>query len=71
MENTVVTTLNFNKACRACLNEGEEMHSIFSEFIPEDNLEQEQTTYLYEILMNISSMRVSIIIYNMKAVIIQ
>lgn len=61
MENTIVTTLNFSKACRACLNEGNEMHSIFSEFVG-DNLEQDEITtmYLYEILMHISSMRVSI-----------
>lgn len=61
MENTIVTTLNFSKACRACLNEAEEMHSIFSEFVPDDNLEPDEvsTIYLYEILMHISSMRVS------------
>lgn len=58
MENTIVTTLNLEKVCRACLNESEEMHSIFSEFVQED-LESE-TTILYEILMNISSIRVSI-----------
>ncbi|KAF2905164.1 hypothetical protein ILUMI_01010 [Ignelater luminosus] len=54
---TTVTTINLNKVCRVCLMEYEEMHSIFSEIQNEDNLEEE-STFLCEILMNISSIRV-------------
>lgn len=56
---TTVTTINLNKVCRVCLMEYEEMHSIFSEIQNEDNLEEE-STFLCEILTNISSIRVII-----------
>lgn len=52
-------TLNFEKVCRVCLTENEDMHSLFSQITQEDCAEEEETCYLYQMLMSISSMKVS------------
>uniref|UniRef100_A0A1Y1L2X6 Protein krueppel n=1 Tax=Photinus pyralis TaxID=7054 RepID=A0A1Y1L2X6_PHOPY len=58
MSNTIIVTNdNLTKICRICLMEYEDMHSIFSEIQNVESLEEE-STFLYEILMNISSIRV-------------
>ncbi|KAF5276900.1 hypothetical protein FQA39_LY06451 [Lamprigera yunnana] len=54
---TILSNEHFSKICRVCLLECEGMHSIFSEIRSVGSL-QEETTYLYEILMNISSIRI-------------
>lgn len=60
METTsVISTINLNKVCRICLIEMEEMHSIFSELHQDTNADDE-TTFIYEILLNISAIRVGI-----------
>lgn len=58
MESSVVS-LNFNKICRVCLTENEEMHSLFSQISQEDCLE-EVNCCLHKMLMSISSMKVCI-----------
>ncbi|KAF5300611.1 hypothetical protein FQR65_LT09143 [Abscondita terminalis] len=57
MENTIVFHNNLSKICRTCLVQYEDMHSIFSEIQNEDNLKVESMS-LYEILTNISSIRI-------------
>lgn len=54
---TAEVTLHFDKVCRVCLTESEEMHSLFSQITQEDCAEDE-SCYLYQILMSISSMKV-------------
>ena len=54
---TNVTTLNLTKVCRVCLSESEVMHSIFSEMENRYSLE-ENMPFVYEILMNLSSIKV-------------
>lgn len=54
-------TLNLEKVCRVCLTENEEMHSLFSQITQEDCAEEEEACYLYQMLMSISSMKVSVI----------
>lgn len=48
MEHTTAS-LNFDKICRVCLTESQEMHSLFS---------QDENCYLSKMLMSISSMKV-------------
>lgn len=50
-------SLNFDKICRVCLTEREQMHSLFSQLSKNDCLEEENYC-LYKILMSISSMKV-------------
>lgn len=58
MSNTIVVSNdNLTKICRTCLMEYDDMHSIFSQIHNDDSLEEE-STYLYEILMNICSITV-------------
>lgn len=52
------TTLNLEKICRVCLLEGEEMHSVYSELEREED--DNETLFIYEILMNTSAMKVQI-----------
>lgn len=51
-------SLNFDKICRVCLTENDEMHSLFSQISEDDCLEE--VNCLYKILMRISSMKVCI-----------
>lgn len=65
MEDANVTTINLEKVCRACLTESQEMHSVFSEFVIEDDIDR-QVTSIFEILTNVSSMRVSLNYYHFR-----
>lgn len=56
MENIILTALNLNKVCRVCLMECDSMFSIYSELF-EDNCD-EKIPCIYEILINISSIKV-------------
>lgn len=52
----ILTALNLNKVCRVCLMECDSMFSIYSELF-EDNSD-EKIPCIYEILINISSIKV-------------
>lgn len=58
MQNITLIPLNFNKICRVCLSESENMTPIFSELF-EQNVNQD-TPFIYEVLLSISSIKVFI-----------
>ncbi|KRT80623.1 zinc-finger associated domain containing protein [Oryctes borbonicus] len=57
MDSPLITPINLSKICRVCLTEPEELHSIFNVLQNEDS-EEGDLMYIYEVLMNISSIKI-------------
>ncbi|KAK9693563.1 Zinc finger, C2H2 type, partial [Popillia japonica] len=57
MSASIILPINLSKICRICLIESEELHSLFSVLKNEEN-DEEDFVYIYEILMNISSIKI-------------